>query len=147
MAGIKCVANPGEITSGVAAKTILQITAPTNQRLLIKKWGVFCKGIASTDSPIKVRLLRQTTAGTMTAHTPIALGLLTETIQTTAEHTASAEPTAGSVLAQREVHPQSGYYEIFPFGEEIIVPGAGRLGIEVTATVSISVIPEIVFEG
>lgn len=147
MAGIRAVANPGEVTTGTSAKTVLQVVAAANHRVLIKEWGLFCKGIAPTDAPLKVRLLRQTTAGTMTALTPLSRGgSYTETIQTTAQHTATVEPTAGDVLAQREIHPQTGYQTILPFGEEIVIAGGGRVGIEVTAGVSISVIPEIVFE-
>lgn len=146
MSDIILVANPGEISSGTSEKTVLQIVAPTNQRLKIKSWGIFCKGIVATDAPLRVRLLRQTTSGTMTAHTLIKRGIYTETIQSSAQHTATAEPTAGDILAIREVHPQGGYYEISPQGEEIKVPGGGRVGIEVLSGVSISVVPEIVFE-
>ena len=41
MSDIILVANPGEISSGTSAKTVLQIVAPTNQRLKIKSWGIF----------------------------------------------------------------------------------------------------------
>lgn len=146
MAGINIVANPGEVTTGTSAKTVLQVVAASNHRVKIKRWGITCKGAVSTDPPVLVRLLRQTTAGTMTALTPKKLGDYTETVQTTAQHTATGEPTAGDVLAIREVHPQAGYYEILPFGDETLIPGGGRVGIEVTATVSISVVPEIVME-
>lgn len=146
MAGILISACPGEITSGTSAKTVLQVVAASNHRVKIKRWGLTCKGVVSTDPPVLVRLLRQSTAGTMTALTPKKLGDYTETVQTTAQHTATGEPTAGDVLAIREVHPQAGYYEILPFGDEIVIPGGGRVGIEVTATVSISVVPEIVLE-
>lgn len=146
MAGILISATPGEVTSGTSAKTILQAVAASNHRVKIKRWGITCKGVVATDSPVLVRLLRQTTAGTMTALTPKKLGDYTEAVQTTAQHTATGEPTAGDVLAIREVHPQAGYYEILPFGDEIVIPGGGRVGIEVTAGVSISVVPEIVME-
>ena len=146
MAGINIVANPGEVTTGTSAKTVLQVVAASNHRVKIKRWGITCKGVVPTDPSVLVRLLRQTTAGTMTALTPKKLGDYTETVQTTAQHTATGEPTAGDVLAIREVHPQAGYYEILPFGDEIPIPGGGRVGIEVTATVSISVVPEIVME-
>jgi hypothetical protein len=70
----------------------------------------------------------------------------TETIQTTASHTATAEPTAGDVLDAIEVHPQSGYEKIFPLGDEIIVPGGGRVGIECTAPAGVNVRAKIAFE-
>jgi hypothetical protein len=83
---------------------------------------------------VKIRLLRQTTAGTATAATPVKNNSAdTETLQTTAGYNASAEPTAGDVLWMGECHPQAGYEIILPFGQEIIIPGGGRLGIELTA--------------
>jgi hypothetical protein len=136
-----------EIASGVAAKTLLQIVAASNHRALVKSWGVFGKGVTSTDAPIKVRLLRQSTAGTMSALTPVKCNSADdETLQTTAQHTATAEPTAGDVLATIEVHPQSGYVEHFPFGSEIVVPGGGRLGIDVLAGATVSMTAFIEFE-
>jgi len=147
MAGIVFFASPGEVATGTSAKTLLQIVAPANQRQKLKEWGMFCKGVTPTDSPIKVRLLRQTTAGTMSALTLTKRNTSGgETIQSTAQYSASVEPTAGDVIATVEVHPQLGYHDKLSFGDEIINPGGGRIGIEVTAGVSISVVPFIVAE-
>lgn len=146
MAGLKISASPGEIVTGTSTKTLLQVVAASNHRVIVKRWGVTFKGVVATDPPVLVRLLRQTTAGTMTAYTPKKITDFPETVQTTAQHTATAEPTAGDVLFAREIHPQQGWYEIIPYGEEIHIPGGGRLGIEVTATVSITAVPEFVME-
>lgn len=147
MAGIICVATTAEIALAAAtAKTVVQIVAPANQRLKVVSWGVFFDGTSPSAEPVQVRLLRQTTAGTMTALTPVNQGVGSETIQSTAQHTATAEPTAGNVLRSREVHPQSGYECIFPLGQEVLVPGGGRLGIECTAPGTVNVRAEIVYE-
>lgn len=75
----------------------------------------------------------------MTSLTPVARVPITETLQTTAQHTATAEPTAGDVVDVIECHPQGGYEKIFAPGDEIIIPGGGRIGIEVTAPATVNV--------
>src|SRR5262245_59964251 len=125
MATIQVIAQTAEVAlaSGVA-KTLLQVVAPTHQRLKIGEWGVFFDGTSNSAEPVQVRLLKRTTAGTMSALTLGRRDTGGETIQSTAEHTATAEPTAGDVIDMVEVHPQGGYEKIFPLGKEIIVGGA-----------------------
>ncbi len=121
---VSCVAN--------TAKTILQLVAPTNQRVKVLGWGVAFDGVLTTGKPIAIRVLRQSTAGTMSALTPVNTNSVAETIQSTAQHTATVEPTAGNVLYSGAVHPQQGILVQFPYGAEYMVPGGGRLGIEIT---------------
>jgi hypothetical protein len=56
-----------------------------------------------------------------------------ETIQTTAQHTSTGEPTPGTILDSKFVHPQTGYCWQAPFGKEKIVPGGGRLGLRLVS--------------
>ena len=139
MSGVLFNANTGEVTTGTSAKTIIQIVAASNHRVFIKCVDVSFKGIVVTDAPIYVRVLRQTTAGTMSALTPTkGNNADDETLQTTAQHTATAEPTAGDVLKSREIHPQmSGRFG--PFW----MPGGTKLGVEVTAGVSTSCVVSV----
>lgn len=147
MAGIIGVANTAEVALAAAtAKTIVQIVAASNDNVLVKEWGVYFDGVAPTAEPVQVRLLRQTTAGTMSALTPVQRKGPAVTLQTTAQHTATVEPTAGNVMAVREVHPQAGYQEKFAPGEEIEVTNGGRIAIECTAPAIVNVRAEIVFE-
>lgn len=147
MADIQAIAQTGEVALAAAtAKTVLQIVAPANHKLKVLRWGVYFDGINSSAEPVEVRLLRQTTAGTMSALTPTKLGTDAETLQTGAQHSATAEPTAGDVLDMCEVHPQAGYEVILPMGQEIKIPGGGRLGIECKAPASVNVRAKIVIE-
>ena len=83
----------------------------------------------------------------MSALTPVALdGSVGETIQSSAQHTASAEPTAGNVLDVVECHPQQGYETKYPLGQEPIIATAGRIGIECTAPSGVNVRAKIFFE-
>jgi hypothetical protein len=148
MAAFQGQATTAEIAlSAATAKTVIQLVAATNHRVKILSWGVYFDGVSPTAEPVQVRLLRQTTAGTMSALTPTKRDdSIADTLLTTAQHTATAEPTAGDVLEVKEVHPQGGYEKIYPFAGEPIVGGSDRLGIEVTAPATVNCRAELVFE-
>lgn len=136
MSGVGFRANTAQVATGTAAKTILQVVAASNHRVVLNKIVVSFEGVTVTDAPIQVRVLRQTTAGTMSALTLVKDGDTAETLEVTAQHTASAEPTAGDVLESQMVHPQSSRVFVGPY----VVPGGGRLGVEVTAAVGVDCI-------
>jgi hypothetical protein len=96
------------LSAGVA-KTVLQIVAAANHRVRVERWGVFFDGVSVTAEPVQVRVLRQTTAGTMSANTPKKLDdSIADSVLTTAQDNATVEPTAGDVLDVVDVHPQNG---------------------------------------
>jgi hypothetical protein len=139
MSGVLLKANSGEVSlTAATAKTALQIVAASNHRVKVTGFAIFFKGTSATDTPVKYRILRQTTAGTMTAgtagtHLSKNNDADDETVQTTVQHTATAEPTAGDVLEFGEIHPQTGARWFYPLGQEIIIKGGGRVGVELTA--------------
>ena len=97
-------------------------------------------GVSPTAEPVQVRLLRQTTAGTMTAATLRKVDpSISEAILSTATKNATAEPTAGDQLRAVEVHAQGGYEEQLPFGDEYRIPGDGRVGIECNSPAAVNV--------
>lgn len=147
MAEIHGIAQTSEVALGVATtKTVIQLVAAANQKVKIKSWSVSFDGISATAEPVQVELLRQTTAGTMSALTPVAKKPISETIQTTAQHTATAEPAASDILASVEVHPQTGYEKIYMPGDEVLIGGGGRLAIRCTAPAVVNVRANIEFE-
>ena len=147
MADIFAVSKTAEVAlSAATAKTIVQLVAPTNHRVKLLGWGVSFDGVSTTAEPVLVRLLRQTTAGTMRALTPVQLRPVAETIQSTSQHTATAEPTAGDVLDIQEVHPQTGYEKMSTQGQEFVLGGGGRVGIECTAPATVNVVGKLFFE-
>ena len=147
MAGIRAIAQTAKVVTGTSAKTVLQLVAPANQRLLVKEWSLSFDGTSNSATPILVRVLRQTDAGTMSALSPVKDNSSdAETLQSSAQHTATVEPSAGNVLASEQVHPQGGYTWQAPFGGDIVVPGGTRLGIEVTAGASVDVVARMVYE-
>lgn len=147
MAGIRAVAQTAAITTGTSAKTLLQLVAATNTRALVNEWSVSFNGVSPSGEPIKVDILRQTTAGTMSALTPVKdPNLGSETLQTTAQHTSTGEPTAGDILHTEYIHPQQGDTWQARFAEPIVVNGGARLGLRVTAAASVSAVARFRFE-
>jgi len=131
MANNQFVLESGSVACTVgSAKTIVQAVAPANIRVKLLGFGVAFDGILTTGQPVGVRVLRQTTAGTMSALTPVNTNSVSETIQTTAQYNATAEPTAGNVLYNGQIHPQQALLWQYPYGAEYIIPGGGRVGIE-----------------
>lgn len=138
MSGLRVHAN-AVANTGTVLKTIVQVVAASNHAAKLKEWSVSFQGSSPSGTPVKVEVLRQTTAGTSSSLTltkdPNDAG---ETIQTTGLQTFSAEPTAGDVLFTEYVHPQLGYTWQAQFGEEKKIQGGGRLGIRVTSAADIS---------
>lgn len=135
MSGTIAVAHANEIALAASTTlTLLQVTAPTNQRIKIKRYGVSFDGIVSTDNPIQVKVYKQTGSWTGTANTPNRVSPGAETIQTSAKDTMTAEGTQGSLCDQIEVHPQSGsYIRDLGFGDEVVLSGGEMFGITVTS--------------
>lgn len=140
MAGLKFTLQSSEFTTGTSAKTVLQAEAPTNQNVLVKEISISFKGVVNTDPPILVEVYHQTTAGSGGDALTPAKGNPNDSsaIQSTALENidGSSSPMDGVCIMREEVHPQTGFLWQAPFGGEEMIPGGGRLGIKVTATVS-----------
>ena len=133
--------------TAATAKTTIQAVAATNHRVKILAWGVYFDGTSSSAEPVQVVMMRQTTAGTASALTPVKNDdSIADTLLTTFQHTATVEPTSGDVLKRLEVHPQTGYEEQCPFGQEYIMGGGDRLGIVCTAPAGVNVVSWVKFE-
>lgn len=147
MAGVNGVAQTAEIATGTSRKTLLQLVAAANHRMMVKEFSISFDGTSNTAAPIEVELLRQSDAGTMSSLTLHKWDADDdETLQTTAQHTATAEPTGTDCIMSEQVHPQGGYTWQAPFGGEIIINGGDRLGLAVTAGADVNAIVRMVFE-
>ncbi len=141
MAAVRFKGVTGAISTGTSAKTLLQIVAASNHGVLIDEISISFEGTSAAATPIKVDVLRQTSAGTMSSLTLVLdPDDADETLQTTAQHTSTSEPTASSVLITELVHPQTGYTWNAGYGREIKIGGGDRLGIRVTAASSVNAI-------
>jgi len=132
MAGVGFTAQSGSVAlTASTAKTIVQLVAATNTRALIRKIDVSSDGITPTDPGIQIDILVQSSAGTMSALTPIKLcSSDSETLQTTAQKTATGEPTAGNILWTGFYNEQS-WIPLY-LDPPIPVVGGTRIGIRAT---------------
>jgi hypothetical protein len=138
MAGVLWHVNSGECSLVAnTAKSILQIKAPANQRVIVRALRFFGKQPAGgTDTPVKIRLTRSTANfGTFTSATPSKNDPNDgETIQTTCGANASVEPTSpadGGLWW--ELQPQTGIIEPMAPGQEIKIPGGQSAQFEFTS--------------
>lgn len=146
MAGVKLHATSGEVqlVPNGNPKTILQIAAAAGHRVRIAGWGVSIKGTGTTDVPVLVSVVRQTSiVGTgMTNITTTNLVKKNdadpETIQSLLWQGAltnvanTAEPTFGSLVEEWEIQPQTGQRMFYPPGDELWIPNGERLGFRTT---------------
>lgn len=138
MAGRRGICTLTGVATGTAAKTLIQVVAATNHAVEITEVGVGFHGVNNTHEPILVELLRQTDAGTMSSLTPKAADdSIADTFDTTAQHTATGEPTGGDVLRAWTVHPQTGLVYQVSERAPIIVGAGDRVGLRVTAANSV----------
>lgn len=131
-----------EISTTTALKTLWQLAAAANVRVLLHAFTISFKGVAPTDAPIRVDILRQTTAGsggTSQAHTKHNPGDA-ETIQCTSLYGITTEPTAGDVLESFYVHPQGRREFVARYEKQKQIPGGTRLGVRVLAGVAVNAI-------
>jgi hypothetical protein len=138
MAGVLINITSGEVSLAAAtAKTVLQIVAATNQRVLVQGIKIMGKNAAGgTDVPVKVRLTRVATpSGTGTTATPAKNDPTdSETLQTSGKSNFTVEPTTPTDSGiWYEVSPQTGTIEFLPPGQEIKIPGGQALMFEATA--------------
>jgi len=138
MAGLLLNVNSGEVALAAATpKTLLQIKAPTNQRVRVKSLKILGKQPAGgTDAVVKVRMTRSTANfGTGSSAPPSKNDPSDpETVQTVASANFTVEPTSpadGGLWW--EVQPQSGVIEFYPPGSEIQIPGGQAVSFEATS--------------
>jgi hypothetical protein len=118
------------------AQTVLQINAPANQRVAVQQISISFDGTVNTNTPVKVQVYRQTSAGTAGSSTATIVRKDndgTTAIQTTAKDTFTVEPSSGDQHHIFYIHPQTGVIVPLPIPGEIILGGAGRLGVVCTA--------------
>jgi hypothetical protein len=132
------VVNVVEVSvSAATTQTLLQVVAAdANTPLRIKRWSVSFKDATSTDTPVKVEILRQSTAGTSSSLTPLSWRENeSSSARFTALQTFTAEPTAGNILVSNDIEPYGGIViESFLDGEEIVT--TTRLGLRVVTQTS-----------
>ena len=142
MSGVFGRATTAAVACTTTAATKFQLVAASNHRIKVPRITASFNGVSATDEPVLVSVYRQTDAGTSSALTPVKDNDGdNETLQTTARHTATVEPTTTDLLESKYVHPQ-GRADFGPF----IVPGGGRIGVVVDAPNNVNGVFSALFE-
>jgi hypothetical protein len=116
------------------AKTVIQLVTGATRKIWIKEMAIGFKSVTATDVPVLVQLVRQSTAGTMTANTPAPDVEGHPAAISTAQEAATAEPTSGVVVKEWLITPIGGQlvYQL-PLGDEVEMAVSSKLGLLVTA--------------
>jgi hypothetical protein len=116
-------------TAAAATKTIIQLVTAATAQLYVVEFGVSFDGATAT-APVRVDMLRQTTAGTSVAGTPVKWSPDDPTTPLTATLiTFTAEPTASDVLSSWYIPANNGLFVIqYPLGREPKVAVSTRIG-------------------
>lgn len=136
MSLLRCTATTGERTLSVATQTVLQIQAPSNQRIAINEWQLSLQGTDSSHAPVKVQVVRQTDAGSGSSSvTPVKINSADdETPQATVIRNPTGEPTTTDIIDEVFVPPNGGIYTWGPGNTgSLIVKGAERIGFRIVA--------------
>ena len=150
MAGqiLKAVFSP--VASGTADITLLMVKAPAHVRLKIHEWELSFQGQDNVGAPIRVQVLRVSSDGTGDTVTLKKLDEGTdETIQSSSKegYGGTNEPTAGDILHERYVHPQTGWHHVVPVPDDFVVEGGGRIALKLQDPgASVNVTGSITFE-
>lgn len=138
-----------EAVAAATAETLVQLRGHASTKAKICEWGVSFDGTSGTADPVRVRLLRQTSDGTGTGANEVKWDPDSPTALVTSFNTfSSTEPTAGDVLAEYQVHPQSGMVVQYPLGREPVMGAAttSRIAIDVLSPGAINASAYIVWE-
>ncbi len=130
--------------TGGTAQTILQVAAPTNQRLKLIGYDISFDGTNSANTPATLQIMRQT-GGTFTnaSVAPVKINDPTgtgETLQAVGKTAVTSEPTVGDILQEFTI-PVFGGTVIYsyPPGQEDLVPGGTLIGFKVNAAQAVNV--------
>lgn len=148
MAGLNVVASSGAVASGTSAKTLVQIVAPSNHRLLVRRLSVSMQGTNPNQTPILIELIQQTSAGTSTSGAATKANQSDdETPQSTVLTAFTVEPT-GSTVVESFYLQTTGIPLIYdwPLTAPLVVPGSQRLGVRATADTTTQVRAQLNYE-
>lgn len=134
--------------AAATAKTVIQIVTPATLRCVIRELLISLDGTTAANAPGLVELLTQTTAGTMSALTPNPQDIAAPASLVTAQHTATVEPTAGTVIRSFRLTPYGGALPLrFDGVEGIKLPISTRIGIRCTFGAIVNVNASLTFEA
>ena len=133
--------------AAATAKTVLQIATPSTIRARVRELQISFDGVTSANPAGLVEIVRQTTAGTMSAVTPNPLDSAAPASLATASRAATVEPTTTVTVREFRITPFAGLL-VFQFvddKDQIVVPISGFLGIRCTFAQIVNVNASLTF--
>lgn len=149
MASVYSVTTENEEAVGAATvETLVQLIGHASVKAKVCEWGVSFDGVTANNNPVRIRVLRQTTAGTRSSAVEVNWDPDNPTANCLSFNTFSAEPTASDVLCEMQCHPQAGVMVQYPLGREITLDNSttSRLGIDVLAPEAVNCSAYMVWE-
>lgn len=135
-----------EALAATTTETVLQVVASATKNLEVVRWGVSFNGVSAADAPVKVELIRLTSAGTSSAFTPVKLDPSSDASIATARTSHTAEPTYSDIIEPFEVTPYAGLLIMqYAPDERIKVAANGRIGIRCMAAAAVNVTAFLIF--
>lgn len=134
--------------AAATAETLLQLVTPATRRAKILGFSLCGASVTSSEAPMLIEFLLQTTAGTAAAQTPQPLDDADPAALCTAQKNFTAEPTAGAIKRRLKLTPVGGtivYH--FPEGQELKIAVSARMGLRVTSPAAQSnVTAELIYQ-
>lgn len=127
--GLYVVHSRNEALGAATVETLLQIVAGATKRIKVVAWGISFDGVTASNVPGDIELLRQTTAGTASAFTPVKWDEAEPAAIATAQNQFTVEPTAGDLLHPIQLTPNGGLFEVDYGDAGPMVAASGRVGI------------------
>lgn len=136
----------GEALAAAAVETLIQGVASSSKGVELVRWAVSFNGSSVSEQPVRVDLLRVSSAGTSSAFAPIKLDPTSDSALMTARTSHTAEPTPGDVIETHYVTPAGGllYIQYAP-DERVKVPASTRLGIRVLSPSAVNASALLIF--
>ena len=135
--------------AAATAETLLQLVTPATREAKVLGFSVSAKSVTSSDVPMLIEILLQTTTGTGSAVTPAPYKRtnLPASLCTGCQKSFTAEPTASTILRRFYLTPIGGLIVYhFPEGQEIQLPVSTRVGLRVTSPQAQTAVGELIFE-
>lgn len=114
-------------------KTLVQVITGSTRKLRVFRVDLSFSSTTSSEAPVLLRVLTQTTAGTVSAATPAAITQSDPAAIFTAGVNATVEPTAGTTLVRHRITPVGGFVSYDFGGAPIELSVSTRVGFALTA--------------
>lgn len=132
--------------TGTTVQTLVQVTSPSGGYCSVVGWGISFEGVTAANEPVLVDLLRQTTAGTAAAFTPLPLNLNGRAAASTAQNTFTVEPTASSILHPEYVDPEGGFSVLYEERLRPVFNNGAAIGLRALANDTVNATAWLQFE-